>query len=190
MYLSPASHWRTARVELFVLEPEHVGPHYTAWLADPIVVRFLENRFQTHSEDSVRAFVRHCRDDATTLFLGVRSLMHDGRHVGNIKLAPIYLPHGVGEIGIMIGDRSVWGQGIASDALTALSNIAQRQLGLRKLTAGCYESNLGSRKAFANAGFEVEGERRRHFLLDGRAESLVLMAKWLEQSPPTPSLSR
>ncbi|MCG3189250.1 MAG: hypothetical protein LKCHEGNO_01541 [Burkholderiaceae bacterium] len=180
MQLERSAHWRTDRIDLFLLKPQHVDAAYVAWLNDPLINRYLESRFVVHTLDSTRAFVQRCLDSPQTLFLGVRSSALAGRHVGNIKLAPIDARHGLGEIGILIGDRSAWGQGLASDAIAALANIAKHQLGLRKLTAGCYASNVGSRKAFAKAGFETEGERRAHFLLDGHPETLMLMARWLD----------
>jgi [ribosomal protein S5]-alanine N-acetyltransferase len=180
MQLPPTLHWTTEHIELFLLEPEHVGPAYVGWLNDRNVTRFLESRFLAHTEQSTREFVRLCLDHPRTLFLGIRSRAHGDRHVGNIKLAPIEPHHGLGEVGILIGERSVWGQGIGSGAIAALANIARNQLNLRKLTAGCYATNLGSRRAFVRAGFEVEGERRAHVLLDGQPEDLILMAKWLD----------
>jgi RimJ/RimL family protein N-acetyltransferase len=52
-------------------------------------------------------------------------------------------------------------------------------LGIRKLTAGCYASNIGSAKAFLRAGFHIEARRPAHFILDGRPEDLVLLARLL-----------
>lgn len=178
MKLTPTLQWQTQRIELFLLEPEHVSAAYVGWLNDPVVARYLESRFSVHTEDSTREFVRNCRDHAQTLFLGIRSKKLNA-HVGNIKLAPIDLHHGLGEIGILIGERTAWGQGIAGDAISALADIARDQLSLRKLTAGCYASNIGSEKAFMRAGFEFECRRRRHVLLNGQPEDVALMAKWL-----------
>lgn len=179
MQLNPTPRWNTERIELFMLRPEHVGPAYVGWLGDPEVNRYLESRFATHTEQSTREFVQGCLDDPQALFLGIRSKLLDSRHVGNIKLAPIDARHGLAEIGILIGESLAWGRGIASDAISALAAIAEDQLSLRKLTAGCYASNVGSQKAFQRAGFEIEGERHDHFMLDGRPERLVLMARWL-----------
>lgn len=179
MHIEPSVHWRTERVELFLLLPEHVNSNYVNWLSDPVVNRYLESRFVNHTEQSTREFVRRCLDDPQALFLGIRSREQHFEHVGNIKLGPIDLRHGLAEVGILVGERAAWGRGVAREAITAITNIARDQLGLRKLTAGCYASNLGSQKAFQHAGFEIEGERRDHFLQDGRPESLVLMARWL-----------
>jgi [ribosomal protein S5]-alanine N-acetyltransferase len=179
MIATPTSRWLGADIELFLLEESHVGMHYVAWLNDPDVNRYLESRFGTHTLESTRAFVRDCRAHEQVLMLGIRSQALSGRHVGNIKLQPIDRRHGLGEVGILIGDRAAWGQGIATQAIAALCAIAQHELGLRKLTAGCYASNAGSERAFVRAGFEVEGRRPRHFVIDGLFEDLVLMSRHL-----------
>jgi RimJ/RimL family protein N-acetyltransferase len=179
MQLEPTPRWRSARLELFVLHDAHVGADYVRWLCDPAVNRYLESRFGVHTVDSTRAFVRACLDSPANLLLGMRDLELGGRHVGNIKLGPIDRHHGLAEVGLLIGEPQSWGRGLASAAIAMVRDIAADQLGLRKLTAGCYASNVGSEKAFLRAGFEVEGRRRAHFLLDGVPEDLVLMAAWL-----------
>ena len=178
MRIPTTPRWRTDRIECFVLEPVHVTETYVGWLNDPEVNLYLESRFVAQDIRSVSAFAERALADARVLFLGIRS--HDlGRHVGNIKLAGIDRRHGLGEVGIMIGDRQAWGRGVGSEAIRCVAEIAKHELGLRKLTAGCYASNVGSARAFEKAGFHVEGRRPKHFLLEGRPEDLVLMARLL-----------
>jgi RimJ/RimL family protein N-acetyltransferase len=176
MRLESSDRWRAPGIELFLLEPGVVTEQYVDWLNDPDINRFLESRFARHDLASTRAFVQEALDNSDVLFLGIRS---DGRHVGNIKLGPLDRRHGLGEIGIMIGDRSVWGKGVASAAIEVITQIAREELGLRKLTAGCYGSNKGSARAFEKAGFSVEGVRPAHYLLDGKPEDHVLLARLL-----------
>lgn len=182
MRLQESSNWRTESVECFLLEPHLVTETYVDWLNDADVNQFLESRFAEQTLASVREFVAQQLDDASTLFLGIRSLDR-GVHVGNIKLAAINLHHGLGEVGIMIGDRNAWGQGIGTAALRIVVNIARYDLGLRKLTAGCYASNAGSTAAFVKAGFEIEGVRPAHFMLNNKPEDFILMARHLARVP-------
>ena len=175
MRINQTPRWRNDSIQLFLLEPEDVNESYVAWLNDPIVNRYLESRFTTHMLDSTRVFVKNCLDDASTLFLGIRSHELKAQHVGNIKLGPIDERHGLGEVGILIGERNAWGKDIASAAIAMLAEIARDELHLRKITAGCYASNVGSQKAFLKAGFHIECERKAHFLLNGKPEALVLL---------------
>lgn len=164
---------------LFVLTPEHVTDSYVSWLNAPEINQYLESRFATHTVESTRAFVASVLVSPNNLFLGIKSRQL-GRHVGNIKLGPIDQHHETGDIGILIGDKAAWGKGIATAAIEAVCGIAATYLKLRKLTAGCYASNAGSQKAFEKAGFLVEGMRPAQFLLDGKAEDLVLMGRVLK----------
>jgi RimJ/RimL family protein N-acetyltransferase len=179
MRLTATTRWKGQRVELFVLEPVHVTDNYVAWLNEPSVNRYLEVRWFRSTLESTRDFVAQQLASPHTLFLGMRALALDGRHVGNIKLGPIDRNHGLAEIGIMIGDADARGAGIGSESIQLLSDIACEELKLRKLTAGCYASNLGSTRAFEKAGFHVEGTRRGHFLLDGKPEDFTLLARHL-----------
>jgi RimJ/RimL family protein N-acetyltransferase len=176
MRLSPTERWRTDAIECFLLEPEHATADYVRWLNEPEVNQFLESRFVVQDLASVKAFIAAALADEKALLLGIRSRQL-GRHVGNIKLGPVDRHHGLGEVGIMIGDREAWGRGIGSEAIRCVADIAKHELGLRKLTAGCYASNVGSAKAFEKAGFHIEGRRAQHYVLDGKPEDLILMAR-------------
>lgn len=179
MQLETTSRWHDNWIELFVLQVADVNSVYVSWLNNPLVNCYLESRFSAHTIESTRNFVSTCLADPATLFLGIKALQFGRRHVGNIKLSPIDWHHKRGEVGIMIGASDVWGQGIASRAISLLMNIARDELDLRKLTAGCYASNVGSQKAFLKAGFQVECRRKGHFLSDGELEDLILMGCFL-----------
>jgi ribosomal-protein-alanine N-acetyltransferase len=55
----------------------------------------------------------------------------------------------------------------------------QKELKLAKATAGAYESNIGSIRAFEKAGFTIESVRPAHCLVNGVREGLVLMGRIL-----------
>ena len=80
----------------------------------------------------------------------------EGIHIGNVKLGPIVSEHARSPIGYIIGDRSSWGTGYASEAIHAVARHALDTMSLEKITAGCYETNVGSSKALLKAGFKHE----------------------------------
>jgi RimJ/RimL family protein N-acetyltransferase len=178
--ISATPRWTDGHISLFAMTPELVSDAYIGWLADAEVNRYLELRFSPQGRDSVQAFVATMLASECDLFFGIRDEELD-RHVGNIRLGPIDRHHGLAEIGIMIGDRAAWGRGVGSRAIRRLSEIARHELGLRKLSAGCYDSNIGSRRAFEKAGFAVEGVRRGHYLLDGRPQDAILLGRLIDE---------
>lgn len=162
------------RLYLREVRPEDVNERYYAWMNDPDVTRFLESRFHPNSIESLRAYVDAKLRDRDNVFLAI--VLKDGdRHIGNIKLGPIHWIHGLGEVGILIGEKDCWKRGYATEAIAALADYAFRRLNLRKLTAGCYGGNDGSVGAFLKAGFTQVGVRKRHFFCDGEYVDLILL---------------
>ena len=166
------------RVHLVPLHPDDVTPNYVAWLNDTQVNRYLESRFATHTLESTRAFAQACWQAPHTILLAIR-LIQGNRHIGNIKLGPIDFHHLRGDIGLIIGDRSCWGQGYATEAIGLLAEWALHQAGLRKLTAGAYASNQASIRAFLKCGFSQEAVLPGQALLNGKPEDTVLLGRTL-----------
>jgi len=178
MDIKSLSKAENSQISLFILKPEHVTQEYISWLNNTDVNKYLECRFEKQTMDAQRHYVVSALDSPDILLLGINSFILK-KHVGNIKIALIDRNHGTGEVGIMIGNRDAWGRGIASMAIEILSDIALRHLSLRKLTAGCYASNIGSLKAFRKAGYVIEGVRKQQYILNGESEDVVLVGRIL-----------
>lgn len=162
MPISKDSHFiKSGKIFLKNLCPEDVTQAYVDWMNDPEVVQFTESRFSSYTIKNIREFVQACETDSDVLLLGIFDSATEW-HIGNIKLGPINRRHLLGDIGIIVGRREFWGKGIATKAISLLRDYAFSEIGLHKLTAGCYSTNLGSAKAFKKAGFVLEGRRPKH----------------------------
>lgn len=140
-----------------------VTDDYVAWLNDPQVNQYLETRFVTHTLDDVRRYVRDQSRATDAMFLAIIR-QSDHRHIGNLRIGAIDRHHRSATIALMIGERSAWGQGLGSDAIAAATHHAFTALGLDKLTARVYATNLGSIRAFEKAGWRREGVQQGQFL--------------------------
>ncbi|KKU14073.1 MAG: Acetyltransferase [Parcubacteria group bacterium GW2011_GWC2_45_7] len=148
-------------IYLSPIQPADATDTYVHWLNIPEVNQFLESRFIVHTKESVRAYIEKViKDPAVYLFAIVKKDTNE--HIGNIKLGPIDPHHSVGSIGIMIGDQNSWGRGFATQAIRLLVEYAFGTLHLHKVTAGAYENNIGSIKAFLKLGFFEEGRKKQH----------------------------
>ncbi|MDW0115372.1 GNAT family N-acetyltransferase [Sporosarcina thermotolerans] len=58
------------------------------------------------------------------------------------------------EIGIAIGDSTLWGKGIGSDSCKLLMNYAFKHFGITIFNAETHETNLRSRKMLESIGFQ------------------------------------
>ena len=144
------------------LAPSDVGDRYLSWMQDEEIGRYLESRFMVHTLESLAEFVeKQTASERNWMFAICRGF--DGQHIGNIKLGPVNDHHGLAEIGLLVGERSMHGKGIATEAIRLVSRFAFETLDLRRLTAGMYAHNVASRRAFEKCGFKVEGILRAHF---------------------------
>lgn len=145
-----------ARISLRCLTNRDVTEVYLGWLDDRSVNQFLEVRFSAPKTlEELKKFVEKVNKSDDVLLFGI-FLTEGLTHIGNIKLGPISFIHGRADIGIIIGEKNYWGRGLATEAITLLSDHATAGLGLSRIYAGCYESNVGSRRAFEKAGFFVQ----------------------------------
>jgi RimJ/RimL family protein N-acetyltransferase len=143
------------------LESSDVTRTYIDWLNDFEVNKYLESRYMNHDKNTVKAFVDACRNSELEFLFGI-FLKGSMKHIGNIKLGPINKHHKRADIGLIIGDKDCWGKGFAKEAISMIGQFGFNQLKLAKLTAGCYESNIGSKKAFEKSGYNVEGFLKGH----------------------------
>lgn len=162
------------KVYLREVRESDVNEDYYVWMNDSEITQHLETRFYPNSMPRILSFVKSKFEDPNNVFLAIISKDSD-KHIGNIKLGPINWIHRTGEIGIVLGDKQMWGKGIATETLTLMSTYAFNKLNLRKLTAGCYSNNNGSEKAFVKAGYIVEGIRKNHFFCDGIYVDYILL---------------
>ncbi len=166
----------TPRLRLRSLTEVDASDAYLAWMNDTQTNQYLESRFQKLERPDLVRFIVSCNEAANSLLLAI-TLCADDRHIGNIKLGPIDSHHRFADIGLVIGDRREWGKGYAREAIAAVADYAFGRLQMHKLTAGCYASNVGSRKAFEACGFGVEGVRRAQYRSGDRWEDAFLLGR-------------
>ena len=154
------------RIYLRDVRTSDASPRYVGWLADPDVNRFLETRFQQHSQADIVRYIETMTKAADAVFLAIIRRADD-LHVGNLRLGEIDPYHKTATLALFIGEKAVWGQGYGSEAIALAGRYAFDTLGLRKLTARCYANNIGSLKAFLKAGWNREGMQVRQFVSDG-----------------------
>lgn len=143
------------------LREVQVGPRYLSWLQDPQVTHYLEGNPNGYTLESLDAYV-HAREKDSWFF----GIYANDEYVGNIKAGPLNWRHKHADIGIMIGERSVWGKGVGTQAIELLADYCFTN-GMHVLTAGIIEGNLGSVKAFIKAGFTYAGDFPEYRWLEG-----------------------
>ena len=142
---------------------------YLAWFADPEVTRY-QPRSTPFSPAQEEAWFTKTGEDPNSV---VWAIEVDGKAVGTT--------------GITIGEKSLWRQGLASEAMALRTRYAFRELNLHKLKTQAYIENEGSRRALAKTGYTQAGIQRQEFYKDGRWhdvwEGELLREDWEKAQP-------
>ncbi len=165
---------------LVPFDESFVTERYRRWMHSPDVTQYLESRHVLPSLDDLRAYVERMTASPDVYFFAVVN-RETREHLGNLKLGPVDSFHLRSPIGVVVGEPSAWGRGIATEAIGAVSDWAFNVLGLYKLAAGSYSNNIGSIRAFQKAGFRIEGELAGNVVLaDGSRGDAVVLGRTAE----------
>lgn len=147
---------------------------YCSWLNDPCVNMYLDSSSEKWTVRKLKHYIETIKKDNTNCFWAIYR-KDTNSYIGNIKLGFVDIVHKHGDVGILIGERSSWGMGFATEAIQLVKKFAFTKLKLHKLTAGSYSKNYGSIRAFQKAGFHIEGIRKQQRILNGRYVDQVLL---------------
>lgn len=149
---------------------------YFSWLNDNEITEYLEVRFNIPKNVSeIKNFIRTINDSKDSILFGIFH-KDSNIHIGNIKL-DLNKNHRRGEIGLLIGNKSFWGKGYATEAIEIVTKFAFEDYDIDKVSAGCYEDNIGSAKAFLKVGFIEEARLKEHWLHSNKRQDGIILSK-------------
>ena len=140
----------SSRLLLEPLSLSHLSENYVNWLNDSEVNEFLETK-GNYNLSKLNDFLEE-QERKEILFWAIIE-KSTKKHIGNIKIDPISKSENSGEYGILIGDKSVWGQGFAKEASLTVINHCFKILNLSKITLGVIVQNKRSVKLYESLGF-------------------------------------
>lgn len=154
----------------------------TRWNTDPVIHHLSDDDPEPPTAEGVRAtltrWVEAPRPDVHQL-----AFHHRGTDelVGFGTLAFVDETHGRCMLGLVIGERARWGQGLGREALEGLLRLAFERLRLRRVGAQIYAFNARSLRLFEGAGFRREGVLRGNVVKDGVAHDEVVLGLLREE---------
>ena len=156
-----------------------ISKKYLNWMNDLEVHKYTEQRYIKHSLVNIRKFVREKNKSKNEFLYGIFLKKKNlNIHIGNIKLGPVNFIHGTAEISYFIGEKELWGKGYATSAIKKIIKIAKK-MGLKKLKAGLYEMNIGSKKVLEKNNFKLEGKMKSEIIHKGKRYNFYWFGKIL-----------
>jgi len=144
-----------ARTERLLLRPGWAedAPALAAAIADEMIVRNLATAPWPYGLRDAEAFLAQARDPALPSFLIFERTDAEPRLVGSCGLGR--RPSGAVELGYWIA-RPFWGRGYATEAASALIDIA-RTMGFKRLEGSYFLDNPASGRVLEKLGFQPLG---------------------------------
>jgi RimJ/RimL family protein N-acetyltransferase len=160
----------TARLKLRPISPSDVDDLWP-YISDPTFPRYMTWKAY-EDPDAARAKFASFGEELAAGVGIVWAIEHEGSASGLIGLHEISWIQSAWRI-----DRAVmgyWlaprlaGQGLMSEAAQAVAAWGFESLGLHKITVGCVEDNLASKRVIEKLGFRFVGRSEEHAWRDGR----------------------
>ena len=154
------------RVSLRAIEPDDLD-RYLVWVNDPEVTRWLSLRYPIGREGERAILERLTRANGYENAAFAVADRATGEHLGTISLFDSKLESRVAELGIFLGAKERWGEGIGYDALVTLLRFGFWEMNLRRIELSVLDGNVRAKALYERVGFVEAGRRPGHWYKRG-----------------------
>jgi RimJ/RimL family protein N-acetyltransferase len=168
----------TERLRIEKFAERHLNnPSYLSWLSDRenlSALNLISYLLKPVTQEGLASYYKSFGGDTGNRLFAV-SLAGDDRFVGTATLREIGYG-GLYDLGILVGDKSVRGKGIAREVIGALRGYAFNELGARKICSSFADNNIAVLLAFLKNGFKIEGlQREQQLSLEGQVSNRYIV---------------
>ena len=155
---------------------------FLEWINDPEVTEGLTLFLPMSSVDEDKWFdtVMQRPQEEKPLVIDMKDGA-DWRLIGNSSFFDFDWIARVGEVGIMIGDKSVWNQGYGTEVMTLLLRHGFATLNLNRIYLRVYAENKRAIRTYEKAGFVHEGRMRQGVYKHGKYFDVLFMSVLREE---------
>jgi diamine N-acetyltransferase len=164
------------RIRLRGVEKEDL-PLFVEWLNDPEVIEGLMYFQPLSYEEELRWFENLAEHPVSERPLAIEIQEGDKWHmIGNCGFHNISAINRSAEVGIFIGEKSLWNMGYGSETMQLLLKYGFESLNLNRISLVVYDDNSGAIRAYEKAGFVLEGRLRQAKYKHGRYGDEMIMS--------------
>lgn len=165
----------TSRIRLRPIDREDL-PRFVAWFADEEVRQFLARYLPMSMASEEKWFeeVLARPDDERPLAMDVHAGEGSWRHIGAAGYQSIDWRNHSAEVGIAIGEKNMWNQGLGTEAMETLLSHGFQTLNLHRIFLRVFAANARAMRAYEKAGFVMEGRMRQAEFREGKYQDVLL----------------
>ncbi len=144
------------------------------WFNDAEVTRYT-TQFRPKARDDEEEFIERMRRSEHDVLFGIAARGSDAL-IGATGLHAIDARNRSATLGIVVGDRSAWGQRHGTEATTLIVGYAFDTLNLNRVALEVAVANERAVRIYKRVGFKKEGLLRQSFFRDGRFQDSLVMS--------------
>jgi diamine N-acetyltransferase len=153
------------------------------WVNDPEVTDGLALLYPMSLEDEERWYQNTLSGDIQERPFSIEVRIDDGwRLIGDCSFFNLEREARSAEVGIMIGDKSMWNRGFGTGAMKLLLRIGFGTLNLNRIFLRVYADNVRAKRSYEKVGFVLEGTMRQAVYKKGRYGDVhfmsILRSEW------------
>ncbi len=147
------------------------------WINDEEVTELLGGEMLGYPVSSLseEKFIEAAASPSDKQKTFVIETLAERRYVGAISFNVIDWRNRSAGVGIVIGDKSVWGKGYGTDAMRILMRLGFDKMNLHRLWLHVFDYNQRAIASYEKCGFKREGVLREdHFARGGYHDTIVM----------------
>lgn len=167
------------RIYLRALNPDDYKVS-VKWRNDPAIQEMIGGPKYFVSPERERQWVENAIISKDKIVLAV-CLIENDQYIGNVMLQDIDWINRTARVPYMIGDKSVWGKGYATEARMLMLKFAFEERNLRRISAVVLEDNIASLRVNEKCGFKKEGLLRKSVFKNGKYHNQYILGLLKEE---------
>lgn len=162
------------RVRLRASEREDI-PTFVRWFNDPEVRQYLLMYLPMSRAKEEQWFEEHLKARDDFFFVIECRQGEEWLPIGTAGLHRVDWKNSLATLGISLGKKSFWNQGLGTDAVRTLVHFAFTELNLHRVQLEVYDFNPRARRCYEKVGFRLEGTRRQALYRQGCYHDIHIM---------------
>lgn len=143
---------QSKRFNLVTLRQSDVTDRYVRWVNN-LNNKYITYASQNRSHADIQSYIAERENNSTILFLGI-FVRETNEHIGNIKYESIDLINKTAVMGILIGEESWRGLGVAPEVIKSSSEWLNKKFNINQIILGVDSKNIAAVKAYTKIGFK------------------------------------
>ena len=160
------------KINLEPFSKDLLSNKYLDWMNDKDTTRFIGKAKDNISLNDLNIFAESMIDSDFDYFFAI---IHKEKqcHIGNVRLGPIDFNLMKSNFGILIGDKSFHGYGVATEVLELIKHFGFNYLQLEQIHFPVVKEHTAAMRLYAKTKFICLGEMNKTFDKNGKSWKLV-----------------